>query len=218
MGCVNAGRTSENRDLMLPFSHKALPRGQLRQFAQAGLMPMHELPTPIVSTGGSESILRRAGSLCFTALCLVVLLAASSCSRADRQQASNVQPVPGIPLWRIQKCVESDELWAECLLHIAVEGIRTGKADEVIKRLKLIGAAIDSVQLIEEGVACTEPLLLEEDKAVKKLVQLSKACGADINLTRFIPLEEKHGYISAMIVLIEDYRSRNAKQTPPQRP
>jgi len=43
---------------------------------------------------------------------------------------------------------------------------------------------------------------------MKKLIKFSDQFGVDINVIRFVPIEEKQGFVKAMIVIVDNYRDQ----------
>ena len=76
-----------------------------------------------------------------------------------------------------------------------------------LKRLQSINNSIEVLQLKEDGVDCVETILMGRDKIMRKLMKFSDQCGVDINLIRFVPIEEKRGFVQAMIIIIDNYRN-----------
>jgi len=146
------------------------------------------------------------------ALIIFVSLTLCSCSRRVGTQDAGVA-THGIARTRLEKSVQSDQVWTDRLLYQAVEGLTAGKTSEVVGRLQKISASIDNVQLSEDGVDCVEPILLEYDKISQKLVRFSEQCGVDSGLIRFVPVDEKSGFLRAMIIIVNEYEERQSKTT-----
>ena len=131
---------------------------------------------------------------------LFLIFTATSCSRHN---ATNVAG-QSIDLSQLERSIQSDELWTDRFLFVALEGIKSGKVTEVTSRFLAISNSIEVLQLTADGVDCTEPVLLNRDKTMQKLVKFLEQCGVDINLIRFVQIEEKRGFIQAMILILDN--------------
>jgi len=86
--------------------------------------------------------------------------------------------------------------------------LKSGNTSEVRNELQSIYNAIEVLQLKDDGVDCVELILLDRDTTMKKLIKFSDQFGVDINVIRFVPIEEKQGFVKAMIVIVDNYRDQ----------
>lgn len=145
-----------------------------------------------------------------------LLLALTSCSRHGAPQTTGVDN--GIDSFQLQKGIQSDELWTDRLLFDALEGLKSGKAQDVIKQLHSISNAIYVLQLTDDGIDCAEPILLSRERTMQKLIKFSDQCGVDVNVIRFLSIEEKMGFAQALITIVDNYNKKAGPGTANRQP
>jgi hypothetical protein len=137
----------------------------------------------------------------------------SSDHKASKQEKSSTSVVHGPSEGRLVYCIKSDQEWVSYLVEMAVSSVQEGTADRALKRLRALHAAVQKVQLGGDYVGCTEPVLLDHDTIINKLTILANRCKTDINVTRGVFVEDKEGFIRAMIMLLEEFQKRHPSRS-----
>ena len=70
-------------------------------------------------------------------------------------------------------------------------------------KLEKIQNAIREIQIADEGIDYSEPLWVDRAELVNMIDKLAEKCKADINVVRFLQLNEKDGFIRAVILVLE---------------
>lgn len=109
---------------------------------------------------------------------------------------------------------KSDTIWTDCLIRRISESINHKTHRQMMKNLMLLEEAIGVAQQREEGIDCIEPLLVDRNLLIYKLDKLSKECQVDLNIIRYIPIEEREGFVRAVQAILEDYIRREQAANP----
>jgi hypothetical protein len=122
---------------------------------------------------------------------------------------SQISPETG----RLVHCVEKHHNWVKYLVGMCQRGVDSGDTAKLLQKLRELRLAIRKAQLGDEGADCGEPVLLYIDIINKYLMQVAKHGGVDINITRGVFVEDKDGFVQALIVIVE----HSQRPKPPRR-
>lgn len=141
-------------------------------------------------------------------MCILVVVMLTGCHKTWVSSDGRVEGGLGTNQFRlaegrIEYCMKSDLLWVSYLVGMTSNAIRVRDVKHVVTELNGLKAAVETVQLDGKFAGCEEPILLGHDEIVARLSGLAEQLKVDVNTIRGIFVENKEGFITAIIALLE---------------
>jgi hypothetical protein len=124
---------------------------------------------------------------------------------------------PNEPYWHkpiVDRIVHSDRLWVDRILNKAIESHKSGELGDLLKDLSHLHKSLLDARLADEGLDCETLLLVHPDIIEANMTKLASDYHVNINVIRYIPTDQKDGYVRAVMTIVETSTDQSKSNRP----